>query len=78
MGVQEEYVIVGYYDWEGLPCEIRAAGDVRSAVMYIPRQGFSPVSLADVQFKGTPLSKEDFKERVLRLSSLYRKALDNE
>ena len=66
---------VGYYDWEGLPCQIRiidADSDTVEAVIYAPGHGFQRTSLVDVIFKAEPISEQEFKRRIVAISASRR------
>lgn len=66
--------MVGFYDWEDSPCEIRVGedGETLEAVIYKPGIGFSPISPATVWTKAEPISEKRFKQLVMEMARTAR------
>lgn len=60
---------IGYYDWEGMPCQILRDDEDPTAIcarFYVQGKGMQPISVFDV-LEGHRISEAEFKHRVMRL-----------
>jgi len=63
----EDYI--GYYDWEGSPCQILRDAEDPTAIcarIYIQGEGLRPISVFDV-LDGHAITETEFKRMVMRL-----------
>lgn len=56
----------GFYMLSGFPCEVRTLDDGYEGFMYIPGKGLSPCDVTTIIFEGREISKQQFKESVIR------------
>ena len=65
--------MIGFYEWEGLPCRILADPDRPArliAEIYIPGKGFQPSSFGEIQAAGERIPETRFKSLVLGLTGV--------
>ncbi|GEM_PF-3203697 len=55
---------IGYYNWDGTPCEIRAMADDAGieAFYYVAADAANKVSVVDVLYKAEPISLKKFQQ----------------